>query len=93
MQAIRQDRAVGQLHQRVTARWYEGPLESPRSPELYSFATVLARRRKDSIRHLLGSVFCPTEADWSARRLPEKHFWMYGGLRAVRLVGKYVFRR
>jgi hypothetical protein len=92
-QAIRQDRAVGQLHQRVTKRWFEGPLESPRSPELYSFATVLARRRGDSIRHLLGSVFYPTEADWSARRLPEKHFWMYGGLRAVRLLGKYVFRR
>jgi hypothetical protein len=91
-QGIGQDRSVGQLHQRVTKRWFEGPLESPRSPELYSFATVLARRRRDSIRHLLGSVFYPTEADWSARRLPEELFWMYGGLRVVRLLGKYVFR-
>jgi Uncharacterised nucleotidyltransferase len=93
MKGIEQDRAVGQLHQRVIERWLEGPLESPRSPELYSFATILARRRSDSIRHLLGSVFYPTEADWSDRRLSEKHFWIYGGLRAVRLLGKYVFRR
>jgi hypothetical protein len=80
------------LCHRVLGRWYNGPLESPRSPELFSFARALAPRPADSARHLFGLIFAPTEIDWKTRRLPESLFWLYAAGRAKRLFTKYVFR-
>ena len=80
------------LCRRVLDRWYNGPLESPRSPELFSFAAALAGHRGDSLKHLLGVTFCPTEIDWRERRLPESLFWLYAPLRIARLTGKYLLK-
>ena len=81
------------LCNRVLDRWYHGPLESPQSPELFPFARALSARPVDSLKHLLGSIFDPTEGDWRTRRLPENLFRFYALLRAVRLTGKYLLRR
>jgi hypothetical protein len=84
-----EDAAVRKLHERVMARLYTGPAESPRSPELLRFAADLAERRSSTLKHLLGLLFYPTEIDWKTRRLPENLFWLYAPARAVRLLGKY----
>ena len=80
------------LCRRVLDRWYDGPLASPASPELFSFAAALARRPSDSLKHLLGVTSYPTEIDWRERRLPESWFWLYAPARVARLCRKY-FRR
>jgi len=77
------------LAERVVARWYNSPMESLRSTELFSFARAIARRKRDVVAHLFGLIFHPTEIDWRTRRLPEGLFWMYGPLRVLRLVRKY----
>jgi hypothetical protein len=86
------DPAVAGLQQRVVSRWYEGHTESPRSPELLSFALDLARGRGGSMKHLLGVLFYPTEMEWATHRLPESLFWLYAPGRAVRLSSKYFLR-
>src|SRR5262249_28928763 len=90
--AANEDPAIASLHERVVARWNNQLALSPRSPELFSFANTLSRNRSSSLRHLVGVIFEPTEADWQRRRLPENLFWLYGLLRAPRLIGKYFFR-
>jgi hypothetical protein len=80
------------LCQRALDRWYSGTTESPRSPELLSFAAALAPNRLATAKHLWGVLFWPTELDWKARRLPEGLFWAYGSIRAARLAGKYLLR-
>jgi hypothetical protein len=80
------------LCRRVLDRWYSGTTETPRSPELLSFAGALAPSRLATARHLWGVLFWPTELDWKARRLPEGLFWAYGPMRAARLAGKYLLR-
>ncbi len=87
------DPLAGKLRQRVMARLYQGPIETPRSPELFSFAATLARQRSDSLKHLLGVVFHPTEIDWKERRLPDSRFWLYTPARLARLCGKYLRRK
>jgi hypothetical protein len=87
------DPAVAGLQQRVISRWYDGPIETPKSPELFSFASALARRRSDSLRHLFGLLFHPTELEWSKRHLPEYLFWFYVPRRVARLLGKYLLGR
>jgi hypothetical protein len=77
------------LCKRVLDRWYHGPLESPRSPELFSFACALAPRPTASARHLFGVIFAPTEIDWRGHRLPESLFWLYAAGRTWRLLRKY----
>jgi putative nucleotidyltransferase-like protein len=84
---------VADLHQRVMARWYAGLVEAPKSPELFSFARALASSRGDTLKHLCGLLFDPTELDWSSRRLPESLFWLYGPSRTARLFGKYLLRK
>ena len=86
------DPAVAGLQQRVISRWHDGPAEPPRSPELFSFAVALAGSRLDSLRHLFGLIFHPTELEWSRRRLPESLFWLYAPGRAARLLRKYLLR-
>lgn len=78
------------LCRRVVDRWHSGPAESPRSPELLSFAAALAPNRLATAKHLFGVLFWPTELDWKARRLPERLFWAYVPIRAARLAGKYL---
>lgn len=87
------DPAVAHLQQRVISRWYYGPVETPKSPELFSFARTLASRRKDSLRHLFGLLFHPTQLEWSRRRLPDSLFWLYSPGRAVRLFSKYLLKQ
>jgi len=87
------DPAVTGLQHRVIARWYEAAAESPKSPELFSFAAALARRRSDSLKHLFGLLFHPTELEWSRRHLPESLFWLYAPGRAARLFNKYLLGR
>jgi hypothetical protein len=41
------------------------------------------------VRHLLHLAVDPTEADWTAFRLPPALFWLYIPSRAARLFGKY----
>jgi hypothetical protein len=89
---IVQDSTLDALHRRVIDRWYSAPAETPRSPELLSFAAGLARRKSDLLTHLYGLLFHPTEIDWRAHRLPERLFFLYGPARALRLAGKYLFR-
>lgn len=91
--ALPSDPAVAGLQQRVISRWCDGPVETPKSPELFSFAAALARRRRDSLRHLFGLLFHPTELEWSRRHLPESLSWFYVPGRAARLLGKYLLGR
>lgn len=84
------DPAVAGLQQRVIRRWYGGTAETPKSPELFSFAAALARRRRDSLNHLFGLLFHPTELEWSKQHLPESLFWLYAPGRVARLLGKYL---
>ncbi len=86
------DPVADRLRQRVLARLYEGPIETPRSPELFSFAATLAPRPRDSVKHLLGVILDPTEIDWKKRRLPDSWFWFYTPARLARLCGKYLRR-
>ena len=87
------DPAVTGLQKRVISRWYESAAETPKSPELFSFAAALARRRRDSLRHLFGLLFHPTELEWSRHHLPESLFWLYAPGRGARLLGKYLLGR
>jgi hypothetical protein len=75
------------------ARLYDGPLETPRSPELFSFAATLVHRPSDSVKHLLGVILDPTVIDWGKRRLPDSSFWLYTPGRLARLCGKYLRRK
>jgi hypothetical protein len=87
------DPAIPGLQHRVISRWYEATVESPKSPELFSFAAALARRRRDSLKHLFGLLFYPTELEWSRRHLPEPFFWLYTPGRVARLLNKYALGR
>jgi len=87
------DPVAEKLRLRVLSRLYEGPIETPRSPELFSFAAALAHRPTDSVKHLLGVIFHPTEIDWKARRMPDSCFWLYTPARLARLCGKYLRRK
>jgi hypothetical protein len=87
------DPAVPRLQQRVISRWDEARAETPRSPELFSFAAALARSRRDSLKHLFGLLFHPTELEWSRRRFPQSLFWLYTPGRAARLFNKYLLGR
>jgi hypothetical protein len=89
---IEKDGSIATLKQRVTTRWSRHSLQSPQSPELLAFASALARRKRDALRHLLGVAFYPTEADWSVLRLPEAAFPLYFAVHAGRLAAKYVLR-
>jgi hypothetical protein len=90
--AIGKDPAVERLQARVLARWHEGPLETPRSPELFAFAATLSPSRAATLRHLAGLVLDPTENDWQAHRLPQRLFRLYAPARLARLAAKYLRR-
>jgi hypothetical protein len=86
---IAKDPAIPRIEERVLWRWYEGPLHSPRSPELLFFADALAHNRFESLRHFFGLIFHPTEEEWRTRRRPEWMFWLYTVERLARLTRKY----
>ena len=83
------DSSVEQLQQTVLDRLYNGPCESPQSPELFRFAATLSPDRIATFKHLCGLVFWPTDMDWKARRMPEALFPLYAPRRVARLVGKH----
>jgi len=91
-EAAQGDRNVRRLHRRVVTRWYDRPPEPPHSPELYSFATALARRPQDSLNHLAGLLLHPTEAEWKSGQLRDGWLWWYLPRRIGRLFRKYVIR-
>jgi hypothetical protein len=59
------------------------------APDENRFQLRVADRRRDAVRLWLASVFQPTEADWTALRIPPSLFPLYYLARPVRLLVKH----
>ena len=88
--SIQADSRIPRLESHVLDRWYRRAPKSPDSRELLRFASLLARNPWETLKHIEGLVFWPTEAEWSRG---ESAGPLQRARRALRLLGKHVSGR
>ena len=81
--------AVRRLADEVVSRLHRIPAEVPDGVELTRFNARLAEQRWKQVRHYAGMLRAPTDEELKLVALPERLFFLYYPLRAVRLAGKY----
>jgi hypothetical protein len=73
----------------LAAEVRQGLLDGRPAPDESRFQRRVADRFRDGLRLWLASVFQPTEADWTALRIPPSLFSLYYLARPVRLLIKH----
>lgn len=81
------DTAARSILDQVQQSWAT-PAQSTTAARLW-FDLSLRERRRDRLRMLMRTMFTSTPADWSALRLPDRWFALYGVVRLLRLSGAW----
>lgn len=89
---VRADPAVRDLAERMRERLFRETDDQPKAFEDSPFHPLHLRMRErlwDRVRYCVRTATTHTVGDWMALPLPRPLFFLYYGLRPIRLIGKY----